>query len=132
MAICLMSHKSLYPRRIRPVDPIVFNRIRVRFHRKTTSFVKNRSDPTKTPWDPIEIIQIRQHPTPHESPGTLKKLEYYRLSVQYTSICEPHVQKSDLDLIISVHRAIAVILTNRYEHLLYITLHIEFEYLDRK
>jgi hypothetical protein len=47
---------------IRPVDPIVFNRIRVGFHRKPTSFIKNRSDP-------IQIIQIRPHPIPHESPG---------------------------------------------------------------
>jgi hypothetical protein len=31
---------------IRSVDPIVFNRIRVGFHRKSTSFIKNRSDPT--------------------------------------------------------------------------------------
>jgi hypothetical protein len=31
---------------IRSVDPIVFNRIRVGFHRKPTSFIKNRSDPT--------------------------------------------------------------------------------------
>jgi hypothetical protein len=37
---------------IRSVDPIVFNRIRVGFHRKPTSFIKNRSDPT-------QIIQIR-------------------------------------------------------------------------
>jgi hypothetical protein len=31
---------------IRPVDPIVFDRIGVGFHRKPTSFIKNRSDPT--------------------------------------------------------------------------------------
>jgi hypothetical protein len=31
---------------IRSVDPIVFNRIRVGFHRKPTSFIKNRSNPT--------------------------------------------------------------------------------------
>jgi hypothetical protein len=31
---------------IRSVDPIVFNRIRVGFHRKPTSFIKNRSHPT--------------------------------------------------------------------------------------
>ncbi len=30
---------------IRPVDPIVFDRIRVGFHRNPTSFIKNRSDP---------------------------------------------------------------------------------------
>jgi hypothetical protein len=32
---------------IRPVDPIVFDRIRVGLHRKLTSFIKNRSDPTE-------------------------------------------------------------------------------------
>jgi hypothetical protein len=31
---------------IRSVDPIVFNRIRVGFRRKPTSFIKKRSDPT--------------------------------------------------------------------------------------
>jgi hypothetical protein len=31
---------------IRPIDPIVFDRIHVGFHRKPTSFIKNRSDPT--------------------------------------------------------------------------------------
>jgi hypothetical protein len=31
---------------IRPVDPIVFDRIRVGFHPKPASFIKNRSDPT--------------------------------------------------------------------------------------
>ncbi len=31
---------------IRPVDPIVFDWIRVGFHRNPTSFIKNRSDPT--------------------------------------------------------------------------------------
>ncbi len=29
------------------VDPIVFDRIRVGFHRNPTSFIKNRSDPTR-------------------------------------------------------------------------------------
>jgi len=32
---------------IRPVDPIVFDRIRVGFHRNPTTFMKNRSDPTR-------------------------------------------------------------------------------------
>jgi hypothetical protein len=32
---------------IRSVDPIVFNRIRVGFHRKPTSFIKNRSNPAR-------------------------------------------------------------------------------------
>ncbi len=32
---------------IRPVDPTVFDRIRIGFHRNPTSFIKNRSDPTR-------------------------------------------------------------------------------------
>ncbi len=41
-------NKSNYPGQvIRPVDPIVFDRIRVGFHRNPTSFIKNRSDPTR-------------------------------------------------------------------------------------
>ncbi len=32
---------------IRPVDAIVFDRIRIGFHRNPTSFIKNRSDPAR-------------------------------------------------------------------------------------
>jgi hypothetical protein len=32
---------------IRPVDPIVFDRIRVGFHQNPTSFIKSRSGPTR-------------------------------------------------------------------------------------
>jgi hypothetical protein len=38
---------------IRPVDPIVFDRIRVGFHRNLTSFIKNRSDPIPPLWPGI-------------------------------------------------------------------------------
>jgi len=32
---------------IRPADPVVFDRIRIGFHRNPTFFIKNRSDPTE-------------------------------------------------------------------------------------
>ncbi len=48
MFIIIKNYKYLnvYPGEvIRPVDPIVFDRIRVGFHRNPTSFIENRSDP---------------------------------------------------------------------------------------
>ncbi len=54
---------------IRPADPVVFDRIRIGFHRNQTFFIKNRSDPTKTLSDPIEIISIRRDPITPQSHG---------------------------------------------------------------
>jgi hypothetical protein len=72
-----IDYQKKLPRRSNPTcRSDRFDRIRVGFHRKPTSFIKNRSDPTdflsepigrnptKTLSDPIEIIQIRQHPIP--------------------------------------------------------------------
>jgi hypothetical protein len=91
---CLFSGES-----IRPADPIVFDRIRIGFHRNPTFFIKTRSDPTeflsgsyrsdlvefqscsvefrrnpdrnptKTLSDPIEIISIRRDPITPQSHG---------------------------------------------------------------
>ena len=53
---------------IRPVDPIVFDRIRVGFHRNPTSFIKNRSDPTGFLSDSfrsesgLDFVGIRRNP----------------------------------------------------------------------
>jgi hypothetical protein len=97
----MQSKKDLNPGDpIRSVDPIGNDRIRVGFRRNPTSSIKNRSDPirllsdsfqsesdpdfvgihripternpTTTLSDPIDIIWIRQDPTPHESPGILE------------------------------------------------------------
>ena len=57
LPIVLIVSRTIPGQVIRPVDPIVFDRIRVGFHRNPTSFIKNRSDP-------IEIIQIRQDSIP--------------------------------------------------------------------
>ncbi len=65
---------------IRPIDSIVFDRIRVGFHRNPISFIKNRSDPTRFSSDSFQsesgpdcigiqrsamkYDQIRQDPIP--------------------------------------------------------------------
>jgi hypothetical protein len=90
---------------IRPVDPIVFNRIRVGFHRKPTFFIKNRSDPTwflsdyyRSESGPdfvgirrhaMKSDQIRPHPTPHESPGIIASWKRTCASLTRLSVKAP-------------------------------------------
>jgi hypothetical protein len=55
---------SLYPgESIRPADPVVFDRIRIGFHRNPTFFIKKRSDPTEflSDSDP-DFVGIRRNP----------------------------------------------------------------------
>ena len=53
---------------IRPVDPVVFDRIRIGFHRNPTFFIKNQSDPTEFLSDSFlsdsdpDFVGIRRNP----------------------------------------------------------------------
>jgi hypothetical protein len=95
---------------IRPVDPIVFDRTRVGFHRNPTSSIKNRSDiagllsdpirisadsvqfrpnpdrnPTKTLSDPTDIICVRSDPIRPNRPGNLSLL--FQFDLHWTCWC---------------------------------------------